>query len=210
MRYKPCVYILLILIIFALIPILLVIKLKWDAVLPIIIYFQLLLIWIQAEISLRQHTLFSAQFEPFFDVKRTGLSLQLSNKSINPAYGIWIGRILDEQNKPISPDIWRDKISTGFTSSLLPKQEIQLCSFKCSDDFFKGKTIEILYLNRLGELREVHVKILENGGLLVIPESTQLPGILLRILEDLSIYLRLIRYRHEPKKIIRNTQAKTS
>lgn len=35
-------------------------RLRWDAILPIIIYLQLLLFWVQAEISLRQTALFAA------------------------------------------------------------------------------------------------------------------------------------------------------
>ncbi len=57
-----------------LVPVVLMVRLKWDSVLPIIIYFQLLLIWIQAEISFRQNELYAAQFEPLFDVQVTGAS----------------------------------------------------------------------------------------------------------------------------------------
>ena len=45
-----------------LVPAILMARLRWDSVLPIIIYFQLLLIWIQAEVSLRQNELYAAQF----------------------------------------------------------------------------------------------------------------------------------------------------
>ena len=73
---------------FVVVPALLVARLRWDAILPIIIYLQLLLIWIQAEISLRQTALFAAQFEPAFDVRLSEsgpATLTIENVSENPA-----------------------------------------------------------------------------------------------------------------------------
>ena len=94
------------------IPILLVIKFKWEALLPIIIYLQLILIWAQAEIALRQHNLFSTQFEPLFSVRKEihkidsvplSVSLYIRNVSQNPAYNITVTRILAKGHKPIPP-----------------------------------------------------------------------------------------------------------
>ena len=93
------------------IPILLMIRLGIDAILPIIVYMQFLLIWAQTEISMRQNALFSAQFEPVFNISINGQTLEiessarkvlyynvrLRNVSNNPAYAIGVGRLLDRE-----------------------------------------------------------------------------------------------------------------
>ncbi|VVB85945.1 Uncharacterised protein [uncultured archaeon] len=108
-----------------LIPVLLLIEFKSNSVTYIIIFLQFVLIWTQVEIALRQHVLFSAQFNPFFDVKTENVlpifdqtnrsnqessSLKIHNVSKNPAYSIMTGRVFDD-NKTIHPDNWKDRIS---------------------------------------------------------------------------------------------------
>jgi len=177
-----------------LIPILLLIRLKWDAILPIIIYLQFLLIWAQAEISLRQQVLFSMQLDPHFSVKLQEDVLILTNMSNNPAYNIMIGRILNEQTEPIPPQDWKNKISSNFISSLAPNEQVQLCSVR-DVDFLKSKTIEISYTNQLGEWKQSHIKILEKMKFLVVPPAVKLPGILLGTLEEFSLFLKFIQYK---------------
>jgi len=177
-----------------LIPILLLIRLKWDAILPIIIYLQFLLIWAQAEISLRQHVLFSMQLDPHFSVKLQEDVLILTNMSNNPAYNIMIGRIINEQTVPIPPQDWKNKISSNFISSLAPNERVQLCSVR-DVDFLKSKTIEISYTNQLGEWKQSHIKILEKMKFLVVPPAVKLPGILLGTLEEFSLFLKFIQYK---------------
>ena len=177
-----------------LIPILLLIRLKWDAILPIIIYLQFLLIWAQAEISLRQQVLFSMQLDPHFSVKLQEDVLVLTNMSNNPAYNIMIGRILNEQTEPIPPQDWKNKISSNFISSLAPNEQVQLCSVR-DVDFLKSKTIEISYTNQLGEWKQSHIKILEKMKFLVVPPAVKLPGILLGTLEEFSLFLKFIQYK---------------
>ena len=180
-----------------LIPILLVIKFRWDAILPIIIYLQLLLIWAQTEIGLRQHVLFSTQFNPSFEVKlgnivdENKIIIYLRNTSDKPAYNIGIVRVLDEENEPIPPNSW--KISTLFISSLAPGEEVSLGS--ADKSFLKNKTIEISYTNLFGEWKEIWIKFL-NGRLLVIPGKEQAPGILLNTFEDLVLFLKFIKLQH--------------
>jgi hypothetical protein len=89
------------------VPLVLIIAHGWQAaILPIIIYLQLLLIWVQAKISLRQTALFAAQFEPAFDVKFADAArtiLTIENVSENPAYNLDVGRLLDQRRAPIDP-----------------------------------------------------------------------------------------------------------
>jgi len=188
-----------------LIPILLVIKFRWDAILPIIIYLQLLLIWAQAEIGLRQHVLFSTQFNPSFKVRIVGNTMtegenkiNIRNTSDKPAYNIGIARVLDGQNEPIPPNSWKDKISTLFISSLAPGEEVSLGS--ADKSFLENKTIEISYTNLFGERKEIWIKFL-NGRLLVIPGREQAPGFLLNTFEDLVLFLKFIKLQHYLKSL---------
>jgi len=187
-----------------LIPILLVIKFRWDAILLIIIYLQLLLIWAQTEIGLRQHVLFSTQFNPSFEVKlgnmvdENKIVIYLHNTSDKPAYNIGIVRVLDEENEPIPPNSWKNKISTLFISSLAPGEEVSLGS--ADKSFLKNKTIEISYTNLFGEWKEIWIKFL-NGRLLVIPGREQAPGILLNTFEDLVLFLKFIKLQHYLKSL---------
>ena len=210
MRYYPLAKNLGKVLLLALIPILLVIRFGWDAILPFIIYLQFLLIWAQAEIGLRQHALFSAQFDPSFDVKLTKiegrgvidketgtalrrLSISIRNLSKNPAYNIMVGRMLDEQNKPIPPNNWKDKVSSDLIGSLAQDQEVLLCSL--DEDIVKNKpAIEVSYTNQFGEWKEIYIRFLEDEKLLLIPRKVQVPGILLNTFEDLPLFLKLIRY----------------
>lgn len=179
----------------ALIPILLAIRFRWDAILPIIIYLQLLLIWAQAEIGLRQHVLLSAQFDPSFDVELTKkrvadahlpYNIYIRNTSKNPAYNIRVGRILYE-NKPMPPDNG-SKVSSEFISSLAPDQKVLLCSL--NEDIVKNDpTIEVSYSNHLGDLREIHIAFFTDEKLFLTPRKVQAPGILLNTIEGLTLFL---------------------
>ncbi len=96
-----------------LVPGVLVVSLRWDSVLPIIIYLQLLLIWVQAEISLRQNALFAAQFEPLFDVRVAGsspMTLTIENVSESPSYALAVARLFDRSGNPMDPKQWTGKI----------------------------------------------------------------------------------------------------
>jgi len=178
----------------ALIPVLLAVRFGWDAILPVIIYLQLLLIWAQAEIGLRQHVLFSAQFDPSFDVKlRNNVNLFVRNASKNPAYNIMVGRMMDEHNKAIPPNNWKGKVSSYFIGSLVPEQEVSLCSFT-DKDFFKNKAIEVSYTNQFGDWKEIYIRLLEDERLLFIPKEVQKPGILLNTFEDLILFLKFIKF----------------
>jgi hypothetical protein len=215
MRYYPLAKNLGKVLLLALIPILLVIRFWWDAILPFIIYLQFLLIWAQAEIGLRQHALFSAQFDPSFDVKLTRiegrgvidketdtvlrrLSISIRNLSKNPAYNIMVGRMLDVQNEPIPPNNWKDKVSSDLIGSLAPGQEVLLCSL--DEDIVKNKpAIEVSYTNQFGEWKEICIKFLKDETLLLIPKEIQKSGILLNTFEDLTLFLKFIKFERHLK-----------
>jgi hypothetical protein len=202
MKYYPLAKSLSIILLLTLTPLLLLIEFKSNSVPYIIIFFQFVLIWAQVEIALRQHILFSVQFEPFFEVKfsapdepnheflnQEASNLFIHNVSKNPAYSIMAARIFDEQKKPIPPDNWKTRSTSRFISVLAPDQTTQLCSLK-DRNFFKNKTIEVLYHNQLGEMREIWINLLENGDMIILLKERQAPGILLNSFEYLSFFFK--------------------
>jgi hypothetical protein len=190
--------------VFIVVPAILMARLRWDSILPIIIYLQLLLIWVQAEISLRQTALFAAQFEPAFVVKvgeAAPMTLAIENVSENPAYDVSVGRLLDEGGAPYDPKEWQDKLEIDRMAALAPHEKHRLCAFK--DETLRetlltrGGSIEVLYLNRQGEWQSLTLRFLKDGQMLIVSGGTLPPGVLLRTIEDASSalsYLRLRRY----------------
>jgi len=190
----------------AVIPALLAVKFRWDAILPIVIYLQLLLIWAQAEIALRQHSLFTMQFKPFFGIsyKRDiteppSHSVWIHNTSKNAAYNIMVGRLLDKQNKPIPPSQWEHTLYSDLISSLAPDEVGLLCLLKeelAGSEF----AIEFSYHDQLGELGIMYIKLLKDGRILIIPETKQLPGILLSTFEYFALFFKFVGFRRHFKR----------
>ncbi len=182
----------------AVIPVLLVVKFRWDAILPVVIYLQLLLIWAQAEIALRQHSLFAIQFKPFFGISyRREINQILShtiwiqNASKNAAYNMMVGRLLDKQNRPIPPSQWTDKLHSNLITSLVPNEEALLCSF--NENLNDGEfTIEFSYFDQLGELGIVLINLAKDGKMLLIPQLDGPPGILLNTFGYFALLFKFI------------------
>jgi len=156
-----------------------------EALLPVLLYFQLLVLWGQIEVSLRQHELFAAQYEPAFSVEfqwSTGESptgsILLTNTSQNMAYSVSVTRVLDEWGKPIPPPEWEKKIHTDFIPSLAPNQHRFLCS--AERGFLEEKLIEVSYHNRVGEWGTVTIAFHE-GKPMVIPSGMRRRGFLLEL-----------------------------
>lgn len=202
------------LIIFALIPTIFVVKWKWDGILPTIIYFQLLLIWIQGEINLRQSNLFALQYEPYFNVKpyfkRTeelgGLgmakawqSLSIKNISKNPTYGISVERILDRNYRSIPPEKWRDKVIINDYNVLPPGEERPLIEFEdivFLKEFHEQElSIEVGYLNILNEWKSFCIRGTKRSKTPVIflPFQKQ-PGFLLNTFENIATIFKYLKY----------------
>lgn len=188
------------------IPVLLGVRFRWDAILPIVIYLQLILIWAQAEIALRQHSLFAAQFKPFFSIsyKRDiteppSHSVWIRNTSKNAAYNIMVGRLLNKQNKPIPPSQWENKLHSDLISDLAPDEQGLLCSLSeelASSEF----AIEFSYDDQLGEPGTMYIKLLKGGRILIFPEAKQLPGILLSTFGYFASFFKYISFRKQLKR----------
>ncbi len=184
-----------------LVPAVLMARLRWDSVLPIIIYFQLLLIWIQAEVSLRQNELYAAQFEPFFDVQVTGAShmaLTIENVSDKPAYTLSVSRFVDQNHQPVPPAQWTNKVDCPRAATLVPGGKLSLCTVK-DEDFAKllrqlHMSVEVSYFDPLGKMQILVVTFFDDD-LLLTPGRGRLPGFVLNTFETLSLTWTFLRLR---------------
>jgi len=195
------------------VPILLIIKLGWESILPIIIYLQLLLIEAQVEIAMRQNVLISAQFEPSFDIREessqiiTGapqpvevFSVYIRNISKYPAYNLGLGRILNAKKRPIYPAMWPKFLINNYISCLSPDQEVKLYSIDPNERekiLENELTFEILYFNRFGEIRTFRIKFSKTSPPLLIHEEFQKPGFLLNTLEEIAILWNMYKFRQK-------------
>jgi hypothetical protein len=200
--------------IFLLIPAALVGLLRSDSVLPILIYLQLLLIWMQAEISLRQNALFAAQFEPSFNITVSAsgpLALTIENVSENPAYSVTVTRLLDARYTPLNPKEWQDKVKCDRIATSAPHEKQQLCVV--TDRAFEerlrahGASLEVSYFDRQGEWQTLTISFLGDGQLLVIPSGSRPPGVLLNTFEAVSSTWRILRFRRSLKNKIKVSES---
>ena len=188
------------------IPILLVIKLGWNSILPIIVYLQFLLIWAQTEIGMRQAVLSSAQFELSFNIKEETdtetfgpdsiFHVYIVNIGENPAYNLGIGRILDRKGQPIFPQMWSKSLERSHISCLPPNQSLELYSIRLDEKeklLENELTIEVFYFNRFGDPRTLLMKFSKNYPPLLIHERIEKPGALLNSLEEIIFLWKFYR-----------------
>jgi hypothetical protein len=194
-----------------LIPILLVVKLGWDSILPLIVYLQLLLIWAQTELGMWQTVLVTAQFEPSFNIEERGLFepgrkavyADIINLSQNPAYTLSIARVLDRNRQAIPPQMWPKSLEGKHISCLAPNQRAELYSIDPNDReklLANGLSFEVFYFTRFGEIRTFHISFSKTHPLLLIHERIKRPGVLLNTLEEIIFRWRFYREFRELKK----------
>lgn len=170
---------------------------------PILIYFQLLLIWIQLEINQRQNRLFSAQFRPFFSVELkkpvTG-ELKIKNISKSPVYNLSATRVF-EGNNPLRPSEWRGNLinESARFQTLAPGEEIGLKLFASMEAVhtFKRRSLqlEFSYWNQFGEFLTFRISFFENtDDLLLLPAAEEKPGLLINELERVTLVYKYFRY----------------
>jgi len=179
--------------IFSIIPIILIVKMDLDAILPIIVYLQFLLIWCQAEIALKQHYLFAVQLEPAFIIiqrneflsspsQNFAITLRIKNTSSNPAYSISVTRVM-ENSTPIMPKEWENKITRSHWINLGPNEVNDLCQIT-DIHYFRNKQIEILYRNRFGDFREL-ILFFSNDTFILAPHAIKEKGFLLNTFREI-------------------------
>lgn len=173
---------------------------SFEGVLAIIAYFQFLLIWSQAEIGLKQHVLFSAQFDPSFELHPLhsspigdGCVLTIKNTSKNTAYHLKVIRVLEESNAPIMPIDWADKISSEDAQDLKSDLSIAVCTIK-DLKFLERKKIELFYYNQYGDVKTIQV-FFSNNNPHLIPQPLKEPGILLNTFREIGFLPFIIKYK---------------
>jgi hypothetical protein len=184
----------------ALISYMILTEISFSGVLAIVAYFQFLLIWAQAEIGLKQHALFASQFDPFFQLiltkcasgaVLTHINIAVKNTSNNPAYHVFVSRIFEANHEPIYPKIWKDKLETLSTKDL---DAGGAYLFSINDiEFIEGKIIEITYMNKFGDFKEILIRINDLDAFL-IPSHAHEPGILLNTFRELSLFFSFLRW----------------
>jgi len=171
-----------------------------EGVLYLIVYLQFLLIWCQAEISLRQNQLHALQYEPFFKVTPniTIGNLFIENLSKNPAYSVGIQRVLDQKLNPIPASQWVNKLEPNLIEVLVPKEKRDLWKHNNLDflnELFQNElTIEIGYTNSLNEINTIAIKGTKEGKILQLNPPFRKPGFLLNTFESISSFIKFIWY----------------
>jgi len=178
-----------------------------NSLMVIIIYFQLLVILMQAEVYERQNVLFLSQFEPSFRVRlvRPGGNLltknllTIENVSQNPAYDVRISRVLYKNGEPVPPEEWSRKLEfleEYPIQCLSPGESGILCRFPQLDileTYFFDKVFEISYQTRMGEIRFIRVYSSSGRSFSVVHLKRELPGFLHNLDKDIHVLILLIR-----------------
>jgi hypothetical protein len=175
------------------------------ATVPMLIYFQLLLIEIQLEISQRQNNLFSAQFYPFFTVRVSNplvFELEIKNVSKNPAYQLFVGRTL-RHGMPVSPTEQDSLLANNtFIASLAPDESKAIKPFKSMEavDKFRneGLVMELTYDDQFGNTKQLSILFVRDTDVVfLIPNVDEKPGFLLPELERATIAHKFWKYRKQ-------------
>jgi len=134
-----------------------------NGLISMLIYMQLLIIWIQAELSMRQQFLFRSQFVPILTLRALSTEVTVSardskitetktvtitarNLSDNPAFNIMLSRVLANGFKPLEPIVWANFLRCEVIDHLGSKEEKPLCSTTFA---------ELVKLLKIAELFEV-------------------------------------------------------
>lgn len=183
---RPIIVVLLLLAI----PVLLLVYLGLSvAAMPILIYFQLVLIEIQLEMSQRQNNLFSVQFYPFFTIEINNpltYELKITNVSRNPAYQIFVSRVL-KAGVPLAQVRWDSLVEAVVIPSLAPDESKILKPFRSMGaiDTFKKEALalELMYRDQFGDTKTLSLLLMGDSSILLLPNVDEKPGPLLRELE---------------------------
>jgi len=185
------------------------IKLDVNVLLALILLFQLYVIVIQAEISLRQSALFSAQYEPVLKVD-TGYSsvatakfvspadvlVSLKNVGQTPAFNIMVGLVDREKGEILEKSAWLER----STPSLSPNESIPVFSMLGKDYNERSIDMNVIYVNVLGDHGEVtFTKFPKSDNFFMIRPRTSI-GILLPLLENIRLVWRLLIWERRIRK----------
>jgi len=180
-----------------------------------LIYFQLIIIWIQTELSMSQLALYRSQANPILVLRLSSgtttlynegskvtknIMINVKNLSDNPAFNILLSRVLSENHNPVPPNIWRNLIRCSIIEHLAPKEEKELCALTSEDlqQLLKvARVLEISYIDRYGDWHymDFMISIDKEADMVLMPipyeEEPGRIGLLLPALTRIALLLRL-------------------
>jgi len=184
----------------------------FESIVAVLANIQTLVVWAQAEISMRQNMLYKTSLEPYFAVgvrrspkqhlrdsaeAKGKVEFVITNVSNVPAYDVMLSRILQKTGQPLMPDVWLQFSKSNIIPCLGPKSSTTLLVMdaKFFDEIVKKKCIlEIHYQNLYGEIRSLRVFFHESKPHIVYSRP-EMPGFLLRLFEDMRLLVVLYRMR---------------
>ena len=174
-----------------------------NLLLAMILLFQLYLIAIQTEISLKQTTILTAQFNPALVVGKRSVStarerpgeeeVSLRNIGEAPAYNVFVGVRGPVEAKPASSTILDKDAEMGLfimDDANLP-HEIE---------------ITVLYSTSLAEMKEGHFVKMPGQGDFYLVSGVEKAGFFLDQLERLRIAYVLAKYERRRRKLAKGTE----
>lgn len=224
--------IILFIILFVVIPFLILYFLRLpNGLISTLIYFQLIIIWIQAEISLRQQELYESQALPIIVLHSSNKAIEsksmeegkaterigftVKNVSKNPAFNIILTRILSRDHTPINPDVWIPLIQRDVIEDLEPGEEKELFSIDWDDleklmEKQNAGVFEVGFMDRYGGFHSsLFMVYLKNGSLGILPivgEELRERGFLLPMLNRIYLLLSYYKYRRRLQRLGKKKQ----
>jgi hypothetical protein len=188
------------------IPILLILHFGFgiQTILASILFVQIYIFIIQAEVMLRQAALSRAGYDTSFDVRKVPIEaspfiadnteartkVEIVNSGDKPAYNLFVGARDESRNKSIPP-----KMNGGFT---LKPGERQTFTLPISDEEFIHRKIVLIisYDNVLGDMCDVWAVSSEGSNNFLMMPLHKESGFLIKAYQNLMLYIRwYFRYR---------------
>lgn len=196
-----------------------------------LIYMQLLIIWIQTELSLRQQILYKLQASPIITLSTSSIeariinnkgtvnvtvTINVHNLGMSPAFNVMMSRVLKDIHTPISPSAWSKRIRCNVVEYLGYKEEKTLCTTTWSElkEFMNAEKFifEVSYFDRYGDIHSVFfmVAIGEEMQIRIIPipfdeKEFERIGVLLPRLTGLATYFKVRNIIRKHEKLKDNT-----
>jgi hypothetical protein len=154
-----------------------------------ILLFQLYLIAIQAEISLRQTVILTAEYNPALVVDRSSVGMvRLRNVGRAPAYNVFVGL--------------RGPVEVKATSSTALNKDDVMDLFVMDDVNLPHEVeITVLYNTSLGETKEVHFVKMQGGRDFYLVSGVERAGFFLNQLESLRVAYTAVKYERRQRKL---------
>jgi len=191
-----------------------------------LIYMQLLIVWIQVELSMRQQVLFRSQFIPILTLSASStevtvvgedsraartVTITVRNLSDNPAFNVMLSRVLSDSYVPLEPRIWTSILRCNIVDHLGSKEEKPLCitTFAKLVQLLKvAKLFEVSCFDKYGDshFMTFMINVDEKAGdvaFMPIPYLDRLEkvGVLLPSFNRIMLYFKLFRVAKKLKKL---------